>query len=203
MLAEDNVRKGFFEPEQICVGASHLPDALRPVVVFAYITGWRIASGILPLEWRQIDFAAGEVRLEPGTTKNRKGRTFPFTSRLRALLTQRHAEHLRKAGQIMPRVFFREIANGRGGPKEPRPIKVFKVWENAYRAAGCPGRIPHDLRRTAVRNLVRAGIPQTVAMKMTGHLTDSVFQRYDIVSEGDLRDAARRLDTASGMRSTH
>ena len=70
-----------------------------------------------------------------------------------------------------------------------------KAWRRARVATGCPGRIPHDFRRTAVRTLVRAGVPERVAMQLTGHKTRSVFDRYHIVSGGDLRDAARRLDT--------
>jgi integrase len=201
MLKEDNVRTGFFEPDQYRSVLAYLPPAIQPVITFGYITGWRIASEVLPLEWRQVDFAAGEVRLDPGTTKNGEGRVFPMTTELRDLLKRLHAEHLRltKAGHILPNVFFREVADGRGGEKRPRPIVRFtKAWKAACRAAGCPGRIPHDLRRTAVRNMVRAAVPKRVAMQITGHKTRSVFERYNIVSEGDLREAARRLDNVRG-----
>jgi integrase len=97
----------------------------------------------------------------------------------------------------MPHVFFREVADG-GGEKSPQAIVSFKkAWQRACRSAGCPGRLPHDLRRTAVRNLVRAGIPERVAMTLTGHKTRSVFERYNIVSDTNLRDAARRLDAVA------
>jgi integrase len=197
LLREDNVRKGFFEADQLANVLAHLPAALKPVIEFGAITGWRINSEVLLLEWRHVDFAGGEIRLDAGSTKNGEGRTFPMTRELRRLLEARHSEHLRlkKAGEIKPWVFFRMVAKGRGGKKEPKPIGEFKKsWKRACLAAGCPGRIPHDLRRTAVRNLVRAGIPERVAMTMTGHKTRSVFERYNIVSSGDLTDAARKLD---------
>jgi integrase len=111
---------------------------------------------------------------------------------LRTLLEERWQEHelLRAAGRLVPWVFHRD---------GERIVSFHRAWRTACRAAGVPGRIPHDLRRTAVRNLVRAGVPETVAMKLTGHKTRSVFERYNIVSEGDLREAARKLDGATGL----
>jgi len=196
MLREDNVRTGFFEPEQFETVKANIADPLKPVLHFAYLTGWRVPSEVLPLHWRQVDFAAGSVRLDPGTTKNGEGRVFPFTAELRALL-QAQREYTeavqRKNGAVIPWVFHRD----------GKPVRVFrKAWATACKAAGCPGRIPHDFRRTAVRNLVRAGIPERVAMTMTGHKTRSVFERYNIVSEGDLTDAARRLDAAKNLTGT-
>jgi integrase len=191
-LKEDNVRVGFFEPDQFRAVRHRLSEPVRPVVTFAYITGWRIDSEVLTLEWRQVDFAAAEVRLDPGKTKNGEGRIFPMTQELRELLDQQRVtteDVQRRQGVVCPRVFHRA----------GRSIKSFRVaFRTACAEAGCPGRVPHDLRRTAVRNLVRAGIPERVAMQMTGHKTRSVFERYNIVSTGDLREAAKRLDTASG-----
>jgi integrase len=191
------VRTGFFEAEMLASVLAHLPAENRPVIRFAATTGWRIASEVLPLQWRQVDMDAGEVRLDPGTTKNGDGRVFPMTANLRALLKEREADRdrVKKAGHICPYVFFREVADGRGGEKKPHHIiSLTKGWKAACRLAGCPGRIPHDLRRTAIRNLVRSGVPERVAMRLTGHKTPSVFARYDIVSEGDLRDAVAKLD---------
>jgi integrase len=186
MLAEDNVRKGFFEGDQFEAVRGHLHEDLRPVVTFAYITGWRIPSEVLTLQWRQIDFQAGTVRLEPGETKNREGRTFAMTAELRACLEAQRAaaEQLKRHGRLVPWVFHRDGES----------IKDFRrAWSKACESAGLPGRIPHDFRRTAVRNLERAGVSRSVAMNMTGHKTEAVYRRYAIVSEQDLHEAALKL----------
>lgn len=191
MLAENNVRTGFFDRDQFDRLISHLPEPLRPMVKFAYITGWRIPSEVLTLQWRQVDFEARTVRLDPGTTKNREGRVFPFTDDLKELLEAQRTltdAHQREAGKICPWVFHRS----------GKQIKDYRgAWRAATIAAGCPGRIPHDFRRTTVRNLLRADVIERVAMMLTGHKTRSVFERYNIVSGGDLLDAARKLDASN------
>lgn len=182
-----------------------MPEPIRPIVAFAYITGWRIASEVLPLQWRHVDFKGGEVRLDAGTTKNREARVFIIDrrpSRSAGAAPTRNERGRTEGGQIIPWVFFRLVAEDRRGEKKLKRISAFtKAWKNACIAAGCPGRLPHDLRRPAVRNMVRCGIPERVAMRLTGHKTRSVFERYNIVSDGDLDAAAVRLNGIMGRRA--
>ena len=170
---------------------AQLPAALQPVVRFAYVTGWRVQSEVLPLEWRQVDRKGGEVRLDAGTTKNQAGRVFPYTDTLRTLLETLWAEHeaLQKADTICPYVFHRD----------GRRIKTFKkAWADACTAAGHPGMLLHDLRRSAVRNMERAGLSRSVAMQLTGHKTEAIYRRYAITSEADLREGVDRLNGVVG-----
>lgn len=197
MLTEDNARSGFFERAQLDAVLARLPEALHPLMVVAYVTGWRMADELFPMRWAQVDFRAGTLALAPGTTKNKDGRVFPFTPELRAVPeAQREAtERLqREKGAIIPWVFHR---NG-------KPIKdLHKVWRKACAAAGCPGRIPHDFRRTAVRNLERAGVSRSVAMKLVGHRTESVYRRYAIVNQADLMGAADNLAQLATLDDGH
>jgi integrase len=187
LLQVDNTRTGFFERPQYEAVKRQLPAALQPVVAVAYLTGWRVKSELLPMRWSQVDFKAGVLTLDPGTTKNKDGRSFPMIPELRAVLeAQRAATNAlqKTSNTIIPYVFHR------GG----HPIKDFmKAWRKACRAAGCPGRIPHDFRRTAVRNLERAGVPRSTAMKMVGHKTEAIYRRYAIVDAAMLAEAGEKL----------
>jgi integrase len=166
----------------------HLPEEIQSMITFAYITGWRMRSEIWPLQWPLVDFKAKIVRLEPGTTKNDKGRIFPFTAEIGQLLEAQRAKTdklQKKKGVIIPWVFHRD----------GRPVKEFKrSWKTACKDAGLPGRIPHDFRRTAVRNPSRSGIIDRVAMQMTGHKTRSIYDRYNILNEADPKEAAEKLN---------
>jgi integrase len=182
-LKEDNVRKGFFEHQEFLQVREHLPLEIRPVATFAYYTGCRKGE-ILGLQWRQVDLQRGIVRLEAGETKNGEARVIPLVPELQEILKAQKAIRDDSCPNCEA-VFF-----WRGG----KPIKNFREsWDKACTAAGVKRRLLHDMRRTGVRNLVRAGVPEAVAMKISGHKTRSVFERYNIVNEADLMSAADKL----------
>jgi integrase len=177
-LQENNVRVGFLEPGEFIRLRKRLPEYLRPLAQFAYESGAR-KSECLGLEWNQIDFRRREVMLRPEETKNKRGRTIP--------LTQSLTNELKKLPRTSVTVFTR------GGKR----IRSFaKAFANACSKAGLSGLRFHDLRRSAVRNLVRAGISERVAMDISGHLTRSVFDRYNVTSSTDLAVARRKLQNA-------
>jgi integrase len=187
-LKENAPRAGFFEDTAFLAVRRALPEEIRPVISFAYFTGCRKGE-ILALRWSQVDLAERLVRLNPGETKNDQGRVIPLVPELYEVLKlQREIRD-----QYWPEsdwVFSRFGAQ----------ILYFNdAWANACKAAGlitAEGKAEkrfHDLRRTGVRNLLRAGVPERVAMSISGHKTRSVFDRYNIVSENDLKEAARKL----------
>jgi len=180
-LVERNARAGFFEVQDFERVLAKLPEHLRPAVTFAYYTGWRLRSEILSLSWEHVDLTAETVRLFRDTTKNSEPRLIQLPHVLLAILTEQWQK--RPAG--CPWVF----------PYKGRQLRYhYNAWWKAVKEAGLEGKIPHDFRRTAVRNLVRAGVPERVAMQICGHKTRSVFDRYHIVSPGDLAEAARKID---------
>ena len=177
--AEHNLRAGFFEEHEV----KHFLGATAPDMAslsnFLYLTGWRTGEAIA-LEWRQVGFGAGVLRLEPGTTKNGDGRTFPFAAlpELAAVLREqrdRTREVERQAGRIIPWVFHR---NGAGVGK--RGLRL--AWMRALKAAKLDGgyRTISGERRCATWSGL--AYPRSVAMKPTGHRTESVYRRYAIVT---------------------
>ncbi len=191
-LAENNVRRGFFERDEFQRHRDALPDEIKPITTFAYWTGCRRGE-ILSLCWNQVDLAERVVRLEAGETKNDEARVIPLGGELLEMLGMQKQIRDQK-WPTCPWVFSRA----------GKQISTFGgAWANACIAANLftmegdekkPSRLFHDLRRTGVRNLIRAGVPERVAMAISGHKTRSVFDRYNIVSERDLHEAARRLD---------
>jgi integrase len=191
LLREAPPRAGFFERAQFQALLPHLRPEVRPVAQFGYELGWRLRE-IITLEWRQVDLVNGAVRLDPGSTKNGDGRVAYCSPELLAVLraqetATREMEHAKGIG--IPWVF-----NRRG----KRILRFLASWQTACKNAGVPGMLFHDLRRTAVRNMVRAGIPERVAMQISGHRTKSVFERYNITSDADLREGATRLSSFQG-----
>jgi integrase len=180
-LKEAAPRSGFVEEgdyQKLAACTSEL--WLRAMLATAYTFGFR-KEELLSMKVSQVDLAARTIRLNPGETKSGEGRTVSMTADVFTLLS---ACVSGKGGSEF--VFTRA-----GGS----PVLDFRGrWDTLTTDAGCAGLLFHDLRRSAVRNMVRRGIPEVVAMKISGHKTREVFNRYNIVSESDLKDAALKIE---------
>jgi integrase len=194
MLREKNARSGFFEANDFLKLRDVLPSYLKPMVTFAYYTGWRKAE-ILNLRWNQVDLQERIIRLNADQTKNGTGRLVAVEGELLGVLeAQWEARKVDQSPSQLTTLICPFVFHNRG-----RPIKDFRsAWITGLTITKLTGKIFHDLRRTAVRNMVRAGVPERVAMEISGHKTRSVFDRYNIVSEDDLREAATK--TADRIR---
>ena len=187
-LAVSNARTGFFEEPELKAVLAELPGHVRPLVLFLSWTGWR-SNEAKSLRWTQVDLAGGVVRLEAGSTKSGASRVFPFAAlpELAALIREQRewtSQVERESGVLCPWVFHRD----------GKPILSFRgAWKLACKRAGVHGRLVHDLRRTAARSLIRAGVSEGVVMKLCGWTTRAMLDRYNITSVTDLEDGLRRL----------
>src|SRR5262249_7404252 len=158
---ENNARQGFVTPADFERIVAELPEYLRDVARFGYLTGWRRRE-VITLEWADVDLDGQRLTLRRERSKNGQPRTVAFVGSRGEIVARRYAVR----GECRY-VFHRNEC----------PIHDFRgSWEKACEAAGKPGLLFHDLRRSAVRNLVSAGVDQSVAMRITGHKTVSVFQ---------------------------
>jgi integrase len=174
----------------------NLPADLRVVALLGFTYGMR-HNEVIGLDWeRNVDFEAREIRLLPGETKNGAGRTLEMTAEVEAALHE-HRANVRVVLGRVPAYVFPLLPDGHlhnrlvGTQRQ----SFRKAWARATRAAGVPGLLFHDLRRSAVRNLVRAGVAPQVAQTISGHKSASVLARYNIISKADRADAIKKLES--------
>ncbi len=179
-----NARQGFFTEKEFRTLLEHLPDHLNDFVRFAYLTGWRKGE-TASLRWEDVD--GDVIRLRSENSKNREGRTVPLVGELTELMERRKAA--RRVVRKKRPVVLSEFVFHRNGK---RIDSIRTAWATACEFANVPRRLFHDLRRCAVRNMVRAGVPTDVARSISGHKTASIFSRYNIVAEDQKRDALER-----------
>jgi len=182
-LPENNARQGFLEKVEFEDIVRHLPEPLDDFARFAYASGWRRGE-IVGLRWENVDRAVGEIRIY--TSKNGEGRVLPLDESLSQVVERRWASREYQFGTesvLSTYVFHRQ----------GKPLGNFtRAWQRACDEAKVPGTLFHDLRRTAVRDMIRGGVSQHVAMAIAGHKTPAMFQRYNITSVEDKLDALRR-----------
>jgi integrase len=189
LLVENNVRHGFVEPAAFEKIVSALPDYLRDFARFAYLSGWRKGE-IAGLEWSKVNRESKTVFL--GHSKNGEPRILPLVGELERIIDRRwHARTIeKKDGSTLLASYVFHCGDG-------NPVGDFrKSWKAACDTAGIAGLLFHDLRRSAVRNFDNNGVSQIVGMMISGHKTASVYKRYRIVPENDIREALEKVDQA-------
>ena len=175
LLFGENVREGFIEKADFDKLVENLEPQAQDIVIFLYNSGWR-SKEAMTLEWRDVDVAGGMIRLRRENSKNKKPRLLPIKGELQDIIERRAQARLLTCKFVFHR-------NG-------QPIRSFrKAFQTAAEEIGQPNLTPHDMRRSAIRNFRKAGLSQVEAMKLSGHKTVSVFQRYDIVDEEDLTES--------------
>lgn len=185
MLVENNVRRGFFTHHDYVRLKKALAGYLKPIITLAYYSGIR-KSELLSIEWDQVDFHHQVIRLHPGETKNDESRVVPMSEELCDELKGQRKLRDRRFPSCR-KVFFNHSTG--------KPVKDFRdAWSKAREKVGLSDALFHDFRRTGVRNLTRAGVPERVAMQISGHKTRSVFDRYNIVDEEDVSVAGRAVE---------
>lgn len=178
---EPEPRSNIITPEQHQALRAYLvaeEPAYADVLDFSMLTAWR-KSQVLSLEWEHVSKDA--IRAPGAITKNEKAHVIPINDALRAIV------ECRRAARVLgsPWVFCR---------KNGEKIGDFeKVWKAACSAAGCAGTLFHDTRRSGITALSKAGIPEGQIMRISGHKTRSVFDRYNIANLDDLKAALDRV----------
>jgi integrase len=162
-----------------------LPEDLKDFAAFAYVTGMRKGE-VASLAWSDVE---GDVlTLRGENSKNDEARTIPLVGELGEIVKRRQAARRLEENGTVRMVEFIFHRDGRAGPEFRRS------WATACKKAGV-ARHFHDFRRSAVRNMTQAGVPQAVAMKISRHKTASMFQGYSIVTTDDLRTALEKPET--------
>jgi integrase len=167
-LPGSNVRRGHVPDEMLAAIRAKLPKWASDAVWFLRLTGWRLQEG-LGLEWRRVDFEDQCIRLETSKTGEPRVLSFRNYADLKRLM-----EDLRSARGLGPYVFV----GPRGGRVSACTLRG--LWDAACADVGLPGAILHDLRRSMVRAMDRAGVPRSVAMSITGHKSEAVYRQYGL-----------------------